>query len=162
MNRLILCAALALSPAAYAQPQGDRIEGQKLAAAFSQADLDTLGACQARIEGVGVLLADIEGWLAAENQTTVLDSLRNQKERGAGLIDTFETVRQQTSTAKGMTLASSDKAYADMLATFNRQPGEDERSLYARAHPQTRLPADCGDALKRGRWKVEIDGLGGQ
>mgnify|MGYP007001737066 CR=1 FL=1 len=56
MNRLALSALFLLLPTAHAQQDDDRIEGQKLAAAFSQGDLDTLGACQGRIEGVSLLL----------------------------------------------------------------------------------------------------------
>lgn len=161
MKRLALSALFLLLPAAYAQQDDDRIEGQKLAAAFSQGDLDTLGACQGRIEGVGLLLGDIEGWLVAQGQTAALDGLHSQLEKGAELIDSFAEVRLQISTVKGMALVTSDKAREDMLATFKRREGEDERAFYTRAQPQTRLPADCREALRRGRWKIEMDGIAG-
>jgi len=160
MNCLALAALLLLTPAAHAQQDDDRIEGRKLAAAFSQTDLDTLVACQARIEGVSLLLKDLEGWLVAQNQTAALDSLRTQQQGSAQLRDSFAEVRKQASTAKGMAIATSNKAREDMLAAFKRREGEDERAFYTRAQPQTRLPPQCRDALKRGRWKVEIDELG--
>lgn len=160
MNRLIISAVLALSPAAHAQQTGDRVEGEKLAAAFSQTDLDTLGACQAWIEAVGIILGNTEAWLVAQNQTDALSGLRKQQEGGAGLLDSFADIRQRASKAKGMKLATSDKAREDILAILTRRDGEDERAYYTRTQPQTRLPADCREALKRGRWKVEIDGLG--
>ena len=158
MKHLALLAIVVLCPAAHAQD--DHVEGRKLAEAFSQADLDALGRCQARVEGAGLILQDMESWLIAQNQTEVLQSLRNQVEKGVGPIEAFSEVRQQTSTAKGMKLADSDAAHARMLETFKRLPGEDERALYARAHSETQLPQECRDALKRGRWKVEIDSLG--
>jgi len=157
MNRLLALTLLFACPSAHAQD--DYVEGRKLAAAFSQADLDALGHCQARVEGAGLILQDMESWLVAQNQTDVLQGLRNQVEKGATVLESFAEVRQQTAKAKGMKLASSDSAQAQMLETFKRQPGEDERAFYARAQPETRLPQECRDALKRGRWKVEIDEL---
>lgn len=159
MNRLPLIFLLAACPAALAQ-EDDYVEGRKLAAAFSQADLDALGRCQARMEGVSLILQDLEGWMAAQSQTSALQGLQKQKEDGATLIENFAEVRQHASTAKGMTLSTSNAARDSMLETFMRRLGEDEHAFYTRAQPETRLPPQCREALKRGRWKIEIDELG--
>lgn len=158
MNRLLALALLFACPAAYAQ-QSDYAEGVRLAEAFSQADLDALGRCHARIEGAGLILKDLEGWLVAQNQTEVLQALRKQVEGGTPVLTSFAEVRHQTAKAEGMNLAKSDSARTQMLETFKRQSGEDERAFYTRAQPETKLPQECRDALKRGRWKVEIEEL---
>jgi hypothetical protein len=157
MNRLAMLAIVVLCPVAHAQD--DYVEGRKLADAFSQADLDALGRCQARVEGAGVILRDLEPWLIGQNQTGVLDALRSQVAKGAPVLEALSEVRQQTSAITGMSPAGADAAHAAMLQTFKRTPGEDETSFYNRAQPQTKLPPECGEALKRGRWKAGLDGV---
>jgi len=155
MNRMFaLALLLGTAPPAVAQD-----DPEALAAAFSQADLNLLGECQARVEGARLLLEETDAWLASSGNGTALDALRVQVERGAAPLEAFSAVRAQTARAEGMRITQSDAARTHMLETFTRRSGEDERAYYTRAQPETRLPPACGEALKRGRWKAEIDGL---
>ncbi|MDP3492682.1 MAG: hypothetical protein Q8R82_06175 [Hyphomonadaceae bacterium] len=158
MNRLVALALLAVCPAAYAQ-QDDYVAGQKLAEAFSQADLDALGRCQARVEG-GILLHDeFVGWLDANTQLDAAKAARAVKEKGGPLAQTLSSVRRTAAQGKGLNLAASDREHATMLETFKRHPGEDERAAYLRWQPQTMLTPDCAPAMERARWKIEVDKL---
>ena len=155
MNRP-LALALLVGTAAPAVAQDNP---EALAAAFSQADLNLLGECQARVEGARLVLGETEVWLASSGNEAALDALRVQVERGAAPLEAFSDVRAQTGRAEGMRVTQSDAARAHRLETFSRRSGEDDRAYYTRAHPETRLPPACGEALKRGRWKAKIDGL---
>ena len=158
MNRLIALTLLLACPAAEAQQDG-LVEGAKLAEAFNQADLDTLGQCQARIEG-GIRLHDeFVEWLGANGQPGAADAARLLKERGGPLAQTLSTVRRTAAQGEGLSLAASDAAHAAMMETFTRHPGEDERAAYARWQLQTKLSPDCAPALKRARWKISFDHL---
>ena len=149
MNRLIALTLLLACPAAEARRYGP-VEGAKLAEAFNQADLDTLGQCQARIEG-GIRLHDeFVEWLGANGQPGAADAARLLEERGGPLAQTLSTVRRTAAQGEGLNLAASDAAPAAMMETFTRHPGEDERAAYARWQPQTKLSPDCAPALKRG------------
>ena len=55
-------------------------------------------------------------------------------------------------------LTASDASYETMLATFQRRSGEDDTAAYTRWQPETLLPQDCRVAMKRARWKLELDG----
>lgn len=158
MKHLVLLASVVLCPVAHAQD--DYVEGRKLAAAFSQADLDKLGECQARLEGASLVHAEFSEWLRAEGHQPQLEAITKAKDASVALIEDFSTVRQQTANATGMTIASSNAARTAMLETFKRLPGEDNFTAYGRIQPQSKLGSACSDALKRGRWKIEIDGLG--
>ncbi len=158
MNRLMALALLLACPAAHAQ-QDDDVAGKKLAAAFSQADLDALGRCQARVEG-GIRLHDeLIGWLDANNQVDAAKAARVVKEKGAPLALTLSTVRRTAAQGKGLKLAASDVVRTTMLETFTRRPGEDERATYLRWQPETMLTPDCAPAMERARWKIAIDQL---
>jgi hypothetical protein len=95
INRFQLVFLLAACPAAHTQ-QDDYVEGRKQAAAFTQVDLDALGRCHARVEGAGLILQDMESWLVAENQTGVLDALRNKIELGADVLLRLSEARDLT------------------------------------------------------------------
>lgn len=160
MNRLALLAIVVLCPAAHAQD--DYGEGRKLAATFSQADLDKLGECQARLEGAALVHAEFSEWLRVGGHQPQLEAITKAKDASVALIDDFSTVRQQAANAPGMTIASSDAARTATLETFKRLPSEDNFTAYSRIQPQSKLGSACSDALKRGRWKIEIDGLGNE
>jgi hypothetical protein len=157
MKRLFALALLAASPGAYAQ---DDAEGRELAAAFSQADLDLLGSCQARVEGAALVYDAFAAWLQQQGYTSQLEAVRKTKEAGPGIVASLATVRRQAGAAKGLSPASADAAHDQMLGNFKRLLGEDEPTSYARMQALTVLPPDCRTALKRGRWKVEIEGHG--
>jgi hypothetical protein len=157
MKRLIALALLLPYPVANAQD--DAAEGRRLAAAFSQADLNQLGECQARVEGMGLLVTEFEGWLQREGHTEPLAAIRKARDQGEQLIASFADVRRTAATAKGFDLAASDAAHARMLTAFQRQAGEDNYAAYSRWRQQTALSPSCSAALKRGRWKIEIDEL---
>ena len=54
------------SPALPRMAQEQRCGGRKLSDALTQADVDTLGACQARVEGMGRLVDAVPGLAGAE------------------------------------------------------------------------------------------------
>ncbi len=157
MTRLAALALVVLCPAAHAQD--DYVEGRKLAAAFSQTDLDMLGVCQGRVEGAALVHAEFAEWLQAEGHAPQLNAITQAKDASPALIESFSTVRAQTGKAAGMNLSRSDAARTATLETFRRRAGEDNFTAYSRIQPQSRLGAECSEVLKRGRWKVEIDGL---
>lgn len=76
------------------------------------------------------------------------------------MVAALSNVRLMAGKASGMNVAHATAAHDQMLANFKRRPGEDEQAAYTRMQALTILPPDCRAALKRGRWKVEIEGLG--
>jgi hypothetical protein len=158
MNRIVVAALLLICPAAHAQ-QDDYVEGRTLAAAFSQTDLEALGRCEGRVNG-GIRLHDeLIGWLDANDQVDAAKAARAVKERGEPLAQMLSTARRTAAQGEGLDLLGSDAVRAAMLETFTRRPGEDERATYLRWQPETMLTPDCGPALERARWKIQIDQL---
>lgn len=147
--RLWAIVAIALScPAAMAQDAAE--EGRKLAAALTQADVDTLGACQARVEGTARLVDTFEVWLQQEGHTAQLASIRKARDNGGELLARLEELRTRLGgEAVEFDLASSEAARTAMAATFERRPGESDANAYTRWQAATILGQDCRDAMKR-------------
>jgi hypothetical protein len=158
MIRWAILALVVACPAAMAQESDE--EGRKLSAALTQADVDTLGACQARIEGMGKLVDAFQGWLEQNGHTEQLASARDARDKGATVIATFEELRNMLgSKAGGFDLASSEKARTAMATTFQRRSGENELDAYNRWRQETRMTQECRDAMKRARWRTQLEDL---
>ena len=148
--------ALLLGSAAPAFAQDDP---QALAAAFSQADLNMLGECQARVGGAMLVHAQFEGWLYATGETQALAGVTKAASQAETLMLTINGVRRQVGQAPGLSMAGSDSAHDRMLEQFKKLPGEDNRTAYTRMQPLTVTPPDCSQAMKRARAKISVDGL---
>lgn len=158
MFRHAIFSFLLLAPSALAQ-QTD-VEGRKLAEALTQADVDTLGVCQARVEGMGRLVDEFQGWLQEQGYTEQLASIRQARDMGDSLIASFAELRGLLgSEAGGFDLDSSEAALERMLETFRRQPGEATQDAYNRWQEATKLPPACVEAMKRARWRAELENL---
>lgn len=159
MPRWVILALALLAPAAMAQ-DSEEAEGRKLSAALTQADVDMLGVCQARVEGMGRLVDEFQGWMQQEGYTEQLASIRDAREKGAGLIASFAELRGLLgSDDGGFDLEASEAALERTLEIFRRLPGESTLDAYNRWRTETRLPPACTEAMKRARWRVELDGL---
>lgn len=156
MVRIALFALALACPAAFAQSTD--AEARALADAFTATDLETLGECQGRVEGMDLVAAEFSGWLVAEGHTSELAGIRDAQAKGADLIARISERRTDAAKAAGLSLAASEAARARMLGTFVRRDGEDNYAAYNRWRPETRLPKDCNDAMKRAAWKAELDG----
>jgi hypothetical protein len=158
MFRYAILSLLILSPTALAQETEE--EGRKLADSLTQTDVDTLGVCQARVEGMGMLVDEFQGWMQQQGYTEQLAGIRDAREKGAGLIATFAELRGLLGSEDGgFDLNASETALKRMLETFRRQPGEATHDAYNRWHTETRLPPACFEAMKRARWRVELENL---
>ena len=160
MNRCIVVAiAAALTPACPVASAQVTEEGRTLAAAFSQADLNLLGECQARVEGGAALHAEFGAWLDAQGQKDALAAAVRQKEQAPPLAARLSQNRRRAAQAKGVKLADSEAAYARIKSGFARKTGEDDAAAYTRWHQATILPPGCSDANRRAIWKAEVDNL---
>jgi hypothetical protein len=155
---LVALALGAACPAAMAQES--EAEGRILADAFTATDLETLGGCQARVEGLALLVTEFAGWLEAEGHTKQLQGLRAGMQASQDLSQRMADLRAGVAEMTEASLTASDASYEKMLATFQRRSGEDDAAAYARWQPETLLPQDCRVAMKRARWKLELDGWG--
>jgi hypothetical protein len=151
----VLLLALAC-PAALAQETDT--EARALADAFTATDLETLGACQARVEGLELLVDEFAGWLKAEGHTQQLDGLQAGIEGSRHLAEQMSDLRVDVAGLTDISLSASNAAHTGMLAAFKRRAGEDNAAAYARWQPETKLPPACRVAMKRARWKLELDG----
>lgn len=147
----ILLLALA-GPAALAQEID--ADGRALAAAFSAADLETLGVCQARISGNDWLVSEFGGWLDREGHSQQAAGIRRAQELGAPLKERFASVRSRAARRAGLGLAPSEAAFMRMLNSFARRAGETDEAAFTRLQPETRLPDDCFTAMKRANWSL--------
>ncbi len=159
MFRGAILTLLIAFPSAHAQDSGE--EGRKLADAFTQTDLDTLGGCQARVEGMGRLVDEFQVWLQQQGYTEALAGIRDARDKGGDVIARFdELCTQLGSPAGGVDIVASEAARTAVAATFQRRPGESDLDTYNRWRTATTLPQDCRDAMKRARWRVELEALG--
>jgi hypothetical protein len=156
--RPAIFALLIVAPAAFGQETEE--EGRRLAAAFTQTDFDTLGACQARVEGMGRLVDEFQDWMLQQGFSKELAGIRSARAKGADLIDRLQDLRTALGATDGFSLSSSEDARSAIAATFTRRAGESEFDAYNRWHGETKLPPSCSEAMKRARWKAEIDALG--
>lgn len=158
MFRWAILALVVACPAATAQSSEE--DARRLSAALTQADVDTLGACQARVEGMGRTVEEFQNWLQQEGHMDALAGIRDARDKGADLITRFQELRTLLgSRAGGFNLATSDAARTTMAAAFQRRAGENEYDAYNRWRRETNLPPECGAAMKRARWRVELEEL---
>jgi len=149
----ILALALALcGHAAFAQET--EAEGRAFAAAFTATDLETLASCEARISGHDWLVAEFGPWLEREGHADILAAIRRQQELGKPLKEKLAAIRRQAMHKAGLSFAPSEAAYMAMLNRFVRRAGEDNTDAYTRLHPETKMPQDCFDAMKRANWSL--------
>lgn len=149
----ILALALAVSgPPALAQDT--EAEGRAFAAAFTATDLETLARCEARISGHDWLVAEFGPWLEREGHGDVLAAIRRQQDLGKPLKEKLAAIRRQAMHKAGLSFAPSEAAYMAMLNVFTRRAGEDNADAYTRLQPETKLPQECFDAMKRANWSL--------
>lgn len=151
----ILWLALAGSPALAQETDAER---RALADAFTVADLDTLGECQGRVEGMVRMAQEFSPWYASQQDTAKVEGLRKAEEQAIPLATRMSDLRTGVARLVGNSLETSNAARVKTLALFERRDGEDTRAAYARWQPQTVLPQECRDAMKRARVKLELDG----
>jgi hypothetical protein len=155
MFRWAIVALALLAPAAMSQEGVE--EGRKLAGSLTQADVDTLGACQARVEGMGTLVDAFQDWLQQQGYTEQLAGIRDARAKGVDLVTTFEELRTLLgSEAGGFDLGASERARTAMATNFQRRPDESDLDTYNRWQAQTKLPQDCSIAMKRAHWRVAL------
>lgn len=155
---MIRLAALALLVGS-AAPAFAQDDPEALAAAFTQADLNMLGECQARVSGSKLVQAQFEGWLLATGETQALAGATNAASQAEPLVRTINGVRIQVAQADGLSIAPSDAAYSAMLEQFKKLAGEDNRTAYTRMQPLTVTPQGCSQAMKRARARIAVDEL---
>jgi len=142
-----------------AAPAFAQDDPEALAAAFSQADLNMLGECQARVGGAMLVHTQFEGWLFATGETQALAAITKAASQAETLMLTINSVRRQVGQAPGLSMGGSDAAHDGMLEQFKKVPSEDNRTAYTRMQPLTVTPPGCSQAMKRARARISVDGL---